>query len=46
MADHESGTPGGVEPHLVRHGKVAYVEIPARDPITSAVSYEAASAGC
>lgn len=29
-----------VEPH-VAHGKVSYITIPARDPITSAVFYEA-----
>jgi len=33
--------PGGVEPHLAQHGKVAYIEIPARDPITVGVFYEA-----
>lgn len=30
-----------VEAHLTRHGKVSYVAIPARDPITTGVFYEA-----
>lgn len=33
--------PGSVEPHLATHGKVAYIAIPARDPITTGVFYEA-----
>lgn len=33
--------PDGVDPHLAQHGRVAYVAIPARDPITSGVFYEA-----
>lgn len=41
MTDQPEASTGGVEPHLARHGKVAYLEIPARDPITSAVFYEA-----
>ncbi|MDA0815536.1 MAG: VOC family protein [Chloroflexi bacterium] len=32
---------GIVDTHLARHGKVAFIELPARDPITSAVFYEA-----
>ena len=32
---------GGIESHLARHGSVAFIAIPARDPITSAVFYEA-----
>lgn len=32
---------GGVERHLAQHGKVSYIAIPARDPITSGVFYEA-----
>jgi len=30
-----------VETHLAHHGRVSYLEIPARDPITSGVFYEA-----
>lgn len=41
MTDEAAALPEGVEPHLATHGRVAYVEIPARDPITSAVFYEA-----
>ena len=41
MPDESELLTGGVEPHLAHHGKVAYVAIPARDPITSAVFYEA-----
>ena len=41
MPDESEHLSVGVEPHLARHGKVAYIEIPARDPITSAVFYEA-----
>jgi len=33
--------PESVETHLAQHGRVSYIEIPARDPITSAVFYEA-----
>ncbi|MCK9486465.1 MAG: VOC family protein [Dehalococcoidia bacterium] len=33
--------PPGLEPHLASHGKVSYIAIPARDPITSGVFYEA-----
>ena len=40
MPENERET-SAVEAHLARHGKVAYVVIPARDPITSAVFYEA-----
>ncbi|MCK9494564.1 MAG: VOC family protein [Dehalococcoidia bacterium] len=37
-----SATPSeSIDPHLTRHGKVAYIAIPARDPITSGVFYEA-----
>ncbi len=31
----------GVGSHLAQHGRVSYLAIPARDPITSAVFYEA-----
>lgn len=41
MPDESELLTGGVESHLAHHGKVAYVAIPARDPITSAVFYEA-----
>lgn len=41
MLDDSERAPVGVEPHLAHHGKVAYIAIPARDPITSAVFYEA-----
>ena len=41
MAEESAQIPEGVEPHLATHGKVAYIEIPARDPITSGVFYEA-----
>lgn len=41
MPDDSELLPGGVEPHLARHGKIAYIAIPARDPITSGVFYEA-----
>ena len=41
MAEDSAPVPEGVEPHLATHGKVAYIEIPARDPITSGVFYEA-----
>lgn len=41
MAEDSKSVHDDVEPHLARHGKVAYIEIPARDPITSAVFYEA-----
>lgn len=42
MADDDAtSTSGSIEPRLAQHGRVAYVEIPARDPITSAVFYEA-----
>lgn len=36
----DSELPAAVEAHLARHGRVSYIEIPARDPITSAVFYE------
>jgi uncharacterized protein len=41
MADHPEMVPGGAESHLTHHGRVAYITIPARDPITSGVFYEA-----
>jgi len=41
MTDSSEAVPGGVEAHLATHGKVSYVAIPARDPITSGVFYEA-----
>lgn len=41
MPDDSDLLPVGVEPHLAHHGKVSYITIPARDPITSAVFYEA-----
>lgn len=41
MPDDSELPPVGVEPHLAHHGKVSYITIPARDPITSAVFYEA-----
>ena len=41
MFDDSGLLTGGVEPHLARHGKVGYITIPARDPITSGVFYEA-----
>jgi len=41
MTKHSQSVPEIVDPHLAHHGKVAYIEIPARDPITSAVFYEA-----
>jgi len=41
MSDDSEHLPIGVEPHLAHHGKVSYITIPARDPITSAVLYEA-----
>lgn len=41
MPDDSELLPSDFEPHLARHGKVAYIAIPARDPITSAVFYEA-----
>lgn len=41
MSDDAEASTGGVESHLAHHGKVAFIAIPARDPITSAVFYEA-----
>lgn len=41
MPDDSEHPPVGVEPHLAHHGRVSYITIPARDPITSAVFYEA-----
>ena len=41
MPEQSNPPPSGVEPHLARHGRVSYIAIPARDPITSAVFYEA-----
>jgi len=41
MSDDVEDLPVGVEPHLARHGRVSHITIPARDPITSAVFYEA-----
>jgi len=41
MTDSSEAVPGGVDAHLAVHGKVSYVTIPARDPITSGVFYEA-----
>lgn len=42
MSDDDSELlPGGVAPHLAHHGRVSYLAIPARDPITSGVFYEA-----
>lgn len=41
MQDDMEPPPVGVEPYSARHGRVSYITIPARDPITSAVFYEA-----
>lgn len=41
MADNSQAAAEGVEAHLATHGKVSYIAIPARDPITSGVFYEA-----
>lgn len=41
MPDDREHLSVGVEPHLAHHGKLSYIAIPARDPITSAVFYEA-----
>src|SRR5690606_30945173 len=41
MTDDSELLPSGVEPHLAQHGKVSYILIPARDPVTSSVFYEA-----
>jgi predicted enzyme related to lactoylglutathione lyase len=41
MTDSSESVPGAIEAHLTTHGKVSYVAIPARDPITSGVFYEA-----
>lgn len=41
MADGTETSPEPIEAHLAEHGRVSFVAIPARDPITSAVFYEA-----
>lgn len=41
MPDNRDVLPGGIEAHLAIPGKVSYIAIPARDPITSGVFYEA-----
>jgi hypothetical protein len=44
MSDDDSELlPGGVAPHLAHHGRVSYLAIPARDPITEDDAGEAAS---
>ncbi len=41
MSVDDERSPSGIEPHLAQHGRISYITIPARDPITSAVFYEA-----
>lgn len=41
MPDNAETAAIAVEPHLGHHGKVSFITIPARDPITSGVFYEA-----
>lgn len=41
MSNEGERRPEGIEPYLAQHGKVSFIAIPARDPITSGVFYEA-----
>jgi predicted enzyme related to lactoylglutathione lyase len=41
VAEAAEAAPGPVDPALAQHGRVSYIELPAQDPITTAVFYEA-----